>query len=1098
MSQLFIKWNLMLCLSVIISCNQNSDKTDVSMGFTLLEPSHTGIRFQNLITESLDQNIYYSAYMFNGGGVATADFNNDGLLDLYFSGNQVADQLYLNKGEFKFEDISKESGISKFKGWKNGISIVDINEDGWLDIYICRGDHDQSPSENTNLLLINQGDLTFLESAAEYGIDDDGYSICSVFFDMDNDNDLDLYISNRPERFNRTFKQMDEEMELNIRYGQHRLYRNNGKGHFSEISTLAGITNTYGYGLNVIAGDFNSDGWQDLFVCNDFRWPDFYYENQKNGTFKEKMKEFANHSSFSSMGADLGDINNDGMEDLFVVEMRPDDYKRSKTSMPTMNPQIYDTMKSKDIHLQFMHNALYLNRGSSYFSEISQLSGVDKTDWSWAPLIADFDHDGLRDIYVTNGFRRDLNDLDGDALMDSLVAHKRKFNSLEDLFAIFPKVPLVNYMFKNAGHLKFDKVMTNWGFTKPSYSNGAATADLDNDGDLDLVINNIDDHVHLYRNNNPFVKQQIRVSCKGPTGNPMGIGAKIELFSDSLHTSADMRIQRAYLSCSEPTVHFGLGNCKKIDSLRIRWPDGKTETIRNIKMGSNLIFNYQNASPTNQISEFTKSYFSNISSQSLTPAFYHRENQYNDFSEQKLLPYEMSRLGPFITVADVNQDGLEDFYVGGAKNQSGALYLQNSLHQFILSNQKVFIQDQAYEDMGTLFFDVESDGDMDLYVVSGGTESPEGRAYQDRIYLNNGKGQFTKGLKNIPLTSSSGSCLQVFDADGDGDLDIFRGGRVIPSKYPSAPKSYFFRNEGQGHFTDQTNQFLGELATIGMITSVASLDINQDSKPDLIVGGEWMSLQVWENSGAGFRKTNPEKYGFENTEGMWFKIHAEDLNQDGLLDLICGNIGENYKFHASNEKPFLIYANDFDQNQTFDIVLSKFEGESRVPIRGKQCSQEQMPFIKKKFPSFKLFAAASLEDIYGPGLEKAVHYQAKEFKSLIFINKGKKFERQELPVEVQFSAVHGILTYDINSDHQMDIVLAGNYFKTEVETSPLDASVGLVLLANSGKFIPLTIAQSGVFLKTDVKDLHEIKIGDSFGFLASSNDGPLQLVQHHK
>jgi len=1094
MFKLFSKWNLILPTAIVLSCNQDYQKLNGSMGFTLLEPNQTGVVFQNKIIESLDENIYNSAYMFNGGGVAAADFNNDGLVDLYFTGNQVPDKLFLNLGKMKFEDISKKAGISKYKGWKNGISIVDINEDGWLDIYICRGDPNQTPSENTNLLLINQGDLTFLESASEYGIANYGYAITSVFFDMDNDNDLDLYVTNRPERFNKSFQQMEDEMKLNISYCQHRLYRNNGKGHFSEITSLSGIQNTYGYGLNVIAGDFNNDGWQDLFVCNDFRWPDFYFENQRDGTFKEKIKEFANHISFSSMGSDMADINNDGLEDLFVVEMRPEDYKRSKTSMPPMNPAVYDTMEKNGIHWQFMHNSLFLNRGSSYFSEISQLAGVDKTDWSWAPLMADFDHDGLRDIYVTNGFRRDINNLDGDALMDSLVLNKHKFNSLEDLFALFPKVPLVNYMFRNVGQLKFEKVMTNWGFTKLSYSNGAAMADLDNDGDLDLIINNIDEDVFIYRNNNPLLNQQIRIRCKGPLGNPMGIGAKIELFSNEIYTSADMRIQRGYLSCSEPIVHFGLGDCKKIDSLKIRWPDGKMETLQNIKSGSKVLFDYQNAISLNQVKEISQRKYFDITLQSLEPIFYHRENEHNDFSEQILLPYELSRLGPFIAVADVNADGLDDFFVGGAKNQSAALYLQDHLNNFRISFQKVFELDKIYEDMGCLFFDADGDLDLDLYVVSGGSESSEGPAYQDRLYINNGKGKFSKSTKSIPTTKSSGSTVIVFDIDGDGDMDVFRPGRLVPLKYPSAPESYFFRNEGNAVFTDQSKSILGKLMHSGMITSAIPMDVNGDEKTDLIVAGEWMSIQVWENKGQNFVKAEQSKYGLQDTEGWWWSMHKTDLNGDGKQDIICGNIGENFKFHASIEKPFSIYASDFDQNNTFDIVLAKYIGDFEMPVRGKQCSQEQMPFIKTKFPSFSQFANADLKAIYGERLNDALHLHAKEFKSIILWNQGGKFEREILPIEAQISAIQSFVTNDFDGDGQMDIIFSGNLFKTEVETTPVDASAGLVLLSRGDHFLPMSIFQSGIFLKSDVKDMKEIKIGQHLGLIVASNNGPLKIL----
>lgn len=1063
------------------------------MGFTLMNPGITGVRFSNNIQETKEENIYYSAYMFNGGGVALADFNNDGLQDLYFTGNQVPDKLYLNKGDFRFEDISAQAGIAKFKGWKNGVSIVDINADGWLDIYVCRGDHNQPETENTNLLFVNQGDLSFLESAASYGLDDPGYSIASVFFDMDNDNDLDLYVTNRPERFYKTFKQFEDERKLGQKVSLHRLYRNEGNGSFSEVSDAAGISSRFGYGLNVIAGDFNGDGWQDLYVCNDFRWPDFYYENQKNGSFREKIHEFSNHISFSSMGADLGDINNDALEDLFVVEMRPEDYKRSKTSMPAMNPPVYDTMASMGFHIQFMHNALMLNQGRGFFSEISQLAGVDKTDWSWAPLIADYDHDGLQDIYVTNGYRRDLNDMDGDALVDSLVKNNHRFNSVDELFALFPSVKIANYMFKNEGDLRFRKVMSDWGLTENSYSNGAATGDLDGDGDLDLVVNNLDGEAFLYKNNNPNNENRIRVSCKGPAGNPLGIGARITATAQGWRTAAEMRIQRGYLSCSEPFVHIGLGDIEKLDSLVIRWPDGRTEVKTAVKSGKDLVFNHSDASPASaSTAPDPAPYFTDKSDMLIKPLFRHRENNHSDFAVQILLPHRMSRLGPFLAVSDVNGDGLDDFFVGGAKDQSAAVYIQNAQGHFEISVQAALEADKVFEDMGASFFDADGDGDRDLYVVSGGSEWPEGKAYQDRLYLNDGRGNFAR--TTFPATTSSGSCVCILDADGDGDSDIFRGGRQVPLRYPNSPASYVFINEGNGKFKDATASMLGELSLAGMITTALSADLNQDKRQDLVVAGEWTGIQVWHNTAQGFSRAEPAVYGLDQMEGWWNRIVATDLDNDGATDLICGNLGENYKFHATPEKPFSVYAADFDNNQSYDIVLAKYDGGHIVPVRGKQCSQEQMPFIKTKFPSFRGFAEAKLEDIYGNGLKDAKHLQVKEFRSMVLMNRSGKFERTPLPVEAQFSTIQGIIAQDFDGDGQKELLLSGNRFDTEVETTPADASIGLYLRQDGSKWKPVSSQQSGIFLPGNVRDAATIRVSGKDAILISSNNEPLRLL----
>ncbi|MFZ1514352.1 MAG: VCBS repeat-containing protein [Saprospiraceae bacterium] len=1080
-------------LFLMVSCKQGNQSGPAGMRFTKMEAGQTGILFNNSIQETINENIYYSAYMFNGGGVAIADFNNDGKQDLYFTGNQVADKLYLNKGDFRFEDISESSGISKFKGWKNGVSVVDINADGWMDIYVCRGDHFQDPIENTNLLFINQGDLTFIESAASYGIENNGYAIASVFFDMDNDHDLDLYVTNRPERFNKTFAQFEAEKSVNSPLSRHRLYRNEGNGKFSDISSAAGIHPNFGYGLNVIAGDFNQDGFQDLYVCNDFRWPDFYFVNQKNGTFKESINEFSNHISFSSMGADAGDVNNDGLEDLMVLEMRPEDYKRSKTSMPAMNPAVYDTMSRMNMHVQYMHNTLQLNRGNGFFSDIAQLTGLDKTDWSWSPLMVDFDHDGLRDIYITNGFRRDLNDQDGDKIVDALIQKGEKFNTVEELFSHFPTVKIVNYMFHNEGNLHFKKVMKEWGMDEPSYSNGAAAGDLDNDGDVDLVVNNLDGTPFVYRNDLKGDQHYLRIQCEGPSTNAQGIGAKINLHIKEKVFGAEMRTTRGYLSSSEAFVHFGLGNENSIDQLEIIWPDGRMEKLKNVKVDQVLKLKYKNAKEKFTFNHNIKSLFKEKTMELIQPVFKHQENEFNDYRTQILLPQRMSRLGPFMAVGDVNADGREDFFIGGAKGQAGALYVQSVDGNFSQSSQPALAADQAFEDMAALFFDADGDMDLDLYVVSGGSESPEGNAYQDRLYLNNGKGNFNAS-KNLPAISSSGSCVVAGDFDGDGDLDLFRAGRLVPNQYPMAPESYILINSGNGNFMNRTQEFAPGLKKAGMITSAVWCDVNGDKKNELVIAGEWMPIQIWEFSNGQFQLASAEKYQLQNTEGWWNKLVAEDIDGDGDVDLLCGNLGENYKFHASQKKPFSVYAMDFDGNKTMDIVLAKFDGDRMVPVRGKQCSSEQMPFISKKFPSFHQYADATLEEIYGDNLKKAMHFQAKEFSSIILMNQGGKFERLPLPVEAQFSAVNGIVTGDFDGDGKQDVLLAGNQFDTEVETTPADASIGLLLLQKSGKFIPQTVLNSGVFLKNNVRDVQKIKVNGQDMILVANNHGNLQVL----
>lgn len=1101
----------MIVISIVTACQTNTEKSSeaadrIDPVFRKLDPAVSGLQFNNIVEENYHHNYFDTfAYVYNGAGVATGDFNNDGLIDVYFTGNEVGNKLFINEGKLKFRDVTQSAGVAAKNGWNNGVTLADINNDGFLDIYVCRGGFRDSDENRKNLLFINNGDLTFTENAAKYGLADDGYSIHAAFFDMDNDNDLDMYLTNRPDSFYLGLSRMVSGKRNPPDKCRDKLFRNDG-GTFREIGRTAGINHNFGYALAVVTADLNNDGWEDIFVSNDYADNDYMYINQKNGTFRDEVKTMTNHLSLFSMGADIADLNNDGFEDILVVEMLPENYKRSKVSMPRMDVEGFWAIVDSGFQKQYMHNVLHLNNGNGFFSDVSQMAGVSKTEWSWATLASDFDNDGYRDIFVANGYRRDLFDGDIQQKQDLYVrANANRYSSATEMFEkgfkeymeIYDPIKVRNYLFHNKGALRFENVSEPWGFKDSTFSNGAAVADFDNDGDLDLVINNLDGASDLYENLTDKKNNYLRIKLQGPQKNPDGIGAKISLYHDGkLQQFFQQKIVRGYLSSNEPVVHFGLGNTGAVDSVVVTWPGGKTNVVANVK--PNQVLNVAFKDATGQYRQpVYQPLFAEASGKLLSSPFVHKENKYDEYKDQVLLPHEFSKSGPFIATGDVNADGEADFFIGGAKDQAARLYLQQN-GKFVVKDIAAFEADKKYEDMGASFFDADGDGDMDLYVVSGGSEFPEGsEMYNDRVYTNDGHGNFSRSA--VLPTVSSGSCITVVDFDGDGDMDVFRGGEVVAHQYPYPPDSYFFINE-KGRFVNKTKELAPDIQKPGMVKSAAWADLDGDKKPELVLAGEWMPVRVFKNSDGKLKEVSSD-FEFAGTEGWWNKIIADDVDGDGDLDIVAGNIGENHKFQASKEKPFEVYAKDFDGNGTNDIFLAKHLPDRMVPIRGRECTSQQCPMIAQKFPTYLSFAESDLAGILGSeSLESALHYQAHMFSTVIFENVNGRFTARRLPLEAQLSTVNGIIVKDFDGDGKKDILIAGNKFDVEVETTANDASPGIFLKgAGQLQFISLKPLQSGFFVPFNVKDIQFIPMKSKMGaVLVSSNNDSLRVFESVK
>ncbi|WP_299534510.1 VCBS repeat-containing protein [Ulvibacterium sp.] len=1097
--QVSTRFLLIAAIFLFISCNPE----DNSKMFTLLSSNTTGITFKNVLRETQEFNVLEYSYLYNGGGIAIGDVNNDGLSDIYFTGNMVGSHLYINQGNFNFKEIAEEAGVFAEGLWNTGTTMADVNGDGFLDIYVCRS---ATPSANQrkNLLFINNGpstgsgQVTFTEKGAEYGVDDSGYSTQASFFDYDKDGDLDLYVLNHSSQQYAGFGQITASLKnkKNPAFSD-KLYRNDN-GKFTNMSDEAGlVSNVLGFGLGVAISDINNDGWLDIYVSNDYNEQDYLYINNQNGTFSESLEEFIGHTSLFSMGSDIADVNNDGYMDIMSLDMLPEGNYRQKMVSGPDNYDKYQLLVNSGFYNQTMRNMLQLNNQGTSFSEIGQFSGISNTDWSWAALFADLDLDGYKDLFVTNGYKRDYTNMD---FMNYAVQEKLKENktgqqtAIMDLIEKIPSTVEENYTYRNKGDLTFEKVNASWGLDQKSLSNGAAYADLDNDGDLDLVVNNIDAEAFVYRNNSETLTTHnyLKVHLKGEGKNTMGIGAKVIVHNAGKKLTQEMIPTRGYQSSMGYYLTFGLGEAA-IDSLTVFWPDNRVQTIQNIAPNQALTLFQKEAQTQSEQSKSTKStHFVDVGADSIL-SFVHRENNFIDFKREQLLPHKLSTQGPKMAKADVNGDGLEDVFIGGAKGSSGQLFVQTKTGSFQKSNFQVFEEDINSEDLGVLFFDADNDSDMDLYVVSGGSDFDiESTDLQDRIYFNSGKGFFKKNGNALPQMYISGSSVAAGDYDADGDLDLFVGGRLTPGKYPVAPRSYILENDGKGSFTDVTQQVNPDLLNPGMVTDALWTDFNGDGKVDLIVIGEFMGVRLFENSN-GILEEITESAGLKDSEGWWNTIEQADFDADGDMDYVLGNFGLNSQLKATPQEPAELYFKDFDNNGSLDPILCSYVMGESYPVFSKDDLVGQLSGLKNRYINYSDYADQKITDIFAPEeLADAQILKSKNFASSYLENLGNgKFKLVPLPYSAQFAPVYGILILDFNKDNRLDLLLAGNFFGTRVKYGRYDANRGVLLLGNgNGDFNPVPHSKSGLNIAGEVRDILNVELPENerLILLARNND----------
>ncbi len=1107
-----------LLVLAFASCKKETTQTaeigenlpDVKARFTLLPQEETGVSFTNSFSEDFNYNIYTYEYLYNGCGVAVGDVNGDGLPDLYFASAFARNKLYLNRGNMTFTDVTDIAGVAAPDGYKTGVTMADINGDGLLDIYSCRTSKDDD-GKKTDHLFINKGNRSengidipvFEDQARALGIDDNSNTNHACFFDMDRDGDLDVFLLNHRIGFDeatkiRVIQKEDGTTERIVTpdtpFESNKLYRNDN-GRFVDITASVGMVNS-AFGLSVTAADINQDGWMDLYIANDYIEPDYVYINNKDGTFTDKYFEYLRHSSQNSMGADVADINNDGLVDIMVLDMKPEDPIRYKELAHVMQLDRYNLLVQYGYGRQAGRNMLQINTGNNSFSEMGQYAGVASTDWSWAPLIADFDNDGWRDIYITNGYRKDVTNLDymnffRDSIYQSGGLTPQRFPDINEFLKHIPNRKLSNYLYINEKNLSFTNAGKQAGMDHPSFSNGAAYADLDLDGDLDIIVSNIDDPAFIYRNDIQGTNW-LQIKTQQGKGNTQGIGTAVDLYAGNTHQYGMVMANKGFLSSSEPVLHFGLANLTAVDSIILRWPDGTYEIKKNIKTNQRII--WQKGSGISYSLKPVKKPTMLFKNAGNAIKWQHKENEFNDFKREKLIPYMISSEGPCLAIGDINGDKLEDIYAGNGSGYPAALMTQNQNGTFSALHIPAFTNDSLYEDCGSVMEDFDGDGDLDLLVISGGNSfNPNDLEYLTRYYTNDGNGSFQR-VNNFPIIRTNAGAVLATDLDGDGDKDILIGGRSTPGSFPKAPKSYYLRND-QGRFQDVTADVFPELDALGMITDIAAGDLNGDGKMEIVFAGEWMPITVFSNQGK--KMINETKtYGLEKSSGWWKCISLDDIDGDGDLDLIAGNIGLNHRMKTSETYPITLISNDFDGNGSTDPIMCYYYKGALYPFAGRDAIIAQIPMLKKKFLRYTPYASATVSDIFTKDqLDKSEFFYTNTFQTTLFRNEGGSFSSASLPYQTQLSPVYDMIIRDFNQDGKKDILMAGNFLYAEPETGEMDAGNGTLLIQQAdGSFEYLSNLTHGFWAQKEVRELRSIKLASGEdAILTGNNNSALEL-----
>lgn len=1087
-------WYCSLLFFLFCSCQ---NQPEIPAVFERLNTSETGINFRNQLEYDEQLNTYTYRNFYNGAGVAVGDINNDGLQDLYFAGNLVDNQLYLNKGDFKFEDITAAAGVASANVWSTGVSMADVNGDGWLDIYVCKSGPLDGDNRN-NELFINNGDLTFTEQAEAYGVADLGLSNHAAFLDYDKDGDLDFYLLNNSTRSVGIYDLRKGQRDTPDPEGGNKLYRNDG-GHFTDVTSEAGIySSAIGYGLGVTVADVNVDGWPDIFVSNDFFERDYLYINAKDGTFSESLEDYITETSMGSMGADIADLNGDGYPEIYVTEMLPESMERVKTKTLFEDWDKYQANIKNGYHHQFTRNSLQLNQGAIpgdednvFFSEVSRLKGLHATDWSWGALIFDFDNDGNKDLFVANGIYKDLTDQDyinfyasNSLLFDE---HRKDSTVITNLIDVIPSVPLPNYLFRNKGGFDFDNVASEAGLADPSFSNGAVYSDLDNDGDLDLVVNNINDEAFVYRNRSTEQNDNhyLMLELQGNEDNPFAFGTRVSVFVGETEMVEEHNPVKGYMSSMDYRMHFGLGDKAQADRVLILWPNGTSTLLRDVS--ANQILEVKQEEGPNQVVSEQGGTESNYEAVSSPIAYSHTENEFSDFDRDRLIFQMSSNEGPALAKGDVNGDGLDDFYLGGAKGFAGQGFVQSKDGAFRKLDIPAFDDDKMAEDVDADFADLDGDGDLDLLVAGGGNEFGRGDPnLRDRIYLNSGSGVFTRlPFAQFPIGNHSSGFIKAFDYDGDGDQDIVTGTRLTPFSYGVPGDAFLFENQGNAVFKDVTEDKVPDFQGLGLLTDALVADLDGDKDLDLVFVGEWMPVRIFLNEGGVF-KNHLTGSGLKDSHGLWKTIESGDFNGDGLIDFAVGNMGLNTRLMASETKPLTLHINDFDKNGSVEQITCMYDGDKAVPIIMLKDLVKQLPGLRKKYIKYDSYKDKTLDEIFSPeALENMLTLEVKELASSLFINQGNGvFDKVLLPEQAQISQTYAIHATDTDGDGHTDLVLGGNQTRMKPELGINNASYGLTLRGlGTGSFEPLKAIESGIFVKGEVRQVESI----------DSDQGPLLI-----